>query len=62
MRWRAVVIKLRRSARLIADEDQLFRPFTNIQSITMTNVMALPVNDNGARAANINDAQLAAVQ
>ncbi len=27
----------------------------------MTNIVALPVNDNGARAANINDAQLAAV-
>ncbi|VDZ76982.1 Uncharacterised protein [Salmonella bongori] len=50
------VVKLRRFARIIAGEDQCFRPFTDIQRITVTNVITQAVNNDRACTANINDA------
>ncbi len=58
----AVVVELRRFAAIDAGEDHFLRAFSDVQGIAMADLIALTVNGDGARAANVNHAQLTTLQ
>ena len=62
MRRGAVVVKLRGLTAVDAGKDHLFRPFTDVQRIAVTNLEALAVYGNRARPADINHPQLTTLQ
>ncbi|AEW75082.1 hypothetical protein EcWSU1_03654 [Enterobacter ludwigii] len=59
---RTVVVKLRRFTAVDAGEHDLFRPFTDIQRVAMTYLIALSVYGDGAGATDVNHAQLATLK
>ncbi|STQ09509.1 Uncharacterised protein [Enterobacter cloacae] len=58
----AVVVKLRWRAAVDAGKNHLFRALADIQRVAVTNFVALAVNRNGARPANVNHAQFTPFQ
>ena len=58
----AVVVKLRRFAGINAGEHHLFRAFADVQRVAVTNFVALAIDGNGARPADVNHAQFTAFE
>jgi hypothetical protein len=60
--WRAVVVELRRFTAIDAGEYHFFGALAHIQRIAMTDLVALTVNGNGARTADVDHAQFTTLQ